>query len=148
MAFWGKQVQKGSKKGQWGKTGKFGNQITSWSGKGQNWSESWHPEAPEWEGPATWERDYTTSSQSTKRIQNRFQMVHELLRPSADKDGSAFVKKFSKMSDDKLLSAEVLKDHMTADTTHLIRRPGTGISEACGSIESALEMLKRLRRRP
>ncbi len=138
----------------------------SWgSSAGWNWSEDWtgpamgkgkgkkggkkgkskYPGQPEEE---TWGQSAVT--EHLGRIRSQYQLPHKLLKASADADGSALVKA-TKMADDAFLSHKNLKRLLSTENTHLLRRPGVGLSEAAGSIQAGaatLEAVKELDLRP
>ena len=94
MAFWGKgkaagKGGKGKYAGGWNKGPSY--KPAGWSAEPQwadNLEESTWP-AQAWSGKGP-----ETQQQSTNRIVNRYQLTTSVLRPSADKDGSVFVKKW------------------------------------------------------
>ena len=135
-----------SGKGFGGKKGAFG-----W-GKGSNWgNNSWSGgwnDAPRTWTDKKWDEEAAPENNKTTRIVNKFQLTHEVVRPSCNSDGSAFVKKTQKMSDDKFLSEENMVAMMTPNNSHLLRRPGTGLSEVSASLCSAIEMLTHLKEDP
>lgn len=116
----------GSDKGGWehwaGKAGK-GKKPPSW--------DAWEEPAGEGEG-----------IEKTGRIWSRYQLSKKILRASANTDGSCFWKEgHRKISDQKFLAKESLKEAMTAESSHLVRRPGVGLSETMGSVSVGLEVL-------
>ena len=52
-----------------------------------------------------------------------------------------FSSKSGKMNDDAYLGPSNMQQMMTADSTHVLRRPGIGLSEFAGYLTSALDML-------
>lgn len=65
------------------------------------------------------------------------------MKTAADQDGSAFVKEARKKVDDvSFLSQNFLKRTLGKNNSHLVRRPGVGLSEAAGSVQSGTEVLQ------
>ena len=128
----------------------------SWSKGSSSWS--W-PEAPavskgkgkkgtkkgkqQPEDPEDWQWQQPESTERTWRIKSKYQLAHQLLKASADADGSAFVKD-KKIDDFAFLSEKNLQRVVTADNCHLLRRPGVGLSEAASSLQAGIEVLDSL----
>ena len=99
-------------------------------GKGKHQAQ---PEEEGWDGgPGVTEH--------TSRIRSQYQLAHRLLKASADGEGSALVKS-TKMADDAYLAQKNLKRLLSADNSHLLRRPGVGLSEAAGSLQAGAAAL-------
>ena len=124
-----------SYKGSWGKSSNWG----SGKGKGKKGSRKsdWG-----WEEP---QDDRQEAQAHTGRIWNRYQFPKAILKASAHDDRSAFVKDVKRsLSDDVFLGPKNLKKLLTPDSTHLLRRPGVGVSEAVGSVQAGLDVLGAL----
>ena len=124
-----------SYKGSWGKSSNWG----SGKGKGKKGSRKsdWG-----WEEP---QDDRQEAQTHTGRIWNRYQFPKAILKASAHDDRSAFVKDVKRsLSDDVFLGPKNLKKLLTPDSTHLLRRPGVGVSEAVGSVQAGLDVLGAL----
>lgn len=98
-------------------------------GKGKNQS---YPEEDTW--------GQSSLTEHTGRIRSQYQLPHKLLKASADTDGSALVKA-TKMADDAFLSQKNLKRVLSTENTHLLQRPGVGLSEAAGSLQAGAATL-------
>lgn len=133
--------------GDWGYA-KGGKGKGGESGKGKGGGKSWSNKQSEDAGWDEMMEEGDALVERTGRIWNRFQVTKSLLRPSADKDGSAFIKKNAKVNDQAFLSAQHMQGHMSASTAHLVRRPGVGLSEIMGSAQSGLAILKQLQDEP
>ena len=48
------------------------------------------------------------------------------------------------MADDKILSEKNLKTLITAESSHIVRRPGVGLSEIAGTLLSGLDVLSNV----
>ena len=117
----------------WGKPGKWPSKGKAKKGprKGDWWDEA--AEEPQ------------EAQIRTGRIWSRYQFPKAILKASAGQDGSAFVKDAKRsMSDDLFLGTKHLKTLLTADSSHLLRRPGVGISEAAGSVQAGVDVLRAL----
>ena len=140
MAFWGKSKSAGK-----GAKGKFG---AGWSAVQDSWSSQpqWQWDADAWESSGWKGKGNIEVQEKTTRLVNKFQLTQNILRPSADVDGSVFVRKSknTKMKDTVYLEQKNMMEMMTADTSHIIRRPGIGLSEFAGSLSSALDMLSAI----
>ena len=124
-----------AKGGKWGGLGGAGGAEGGW-GEGGAWQEEWGA-AVEGGGDAPPER--------TLRIWPRYQLPKAILRPSADRDGSAFSKEVGRrISDQKYLSEENLRQITTSDSSHLLRRPGVGLSECVASWSAGLDVLRQM----
>jgi len=136
---WGSGGRKAGKKG---KGEKGGWQEHGWGRKGGDaWQEDW---AEDWANA-----DGEASSERTGRIKTNFQFAKSILRASANKDGSCFVKPpKSQMPDNKFLSRSTLLKSITTENSHLVRRPGTGISEVAGSVKSGAAVLAHMTAHP
>ena len=124
-----------SYKGGWGKSSNWGGG----KGKGKKGSRKsdWG-----WEEP---QDDRQEAQAHTGRIWNRYQFPKAILKASAHGDRSAFVKDVKRsLSDDVFLGPKNLKKLLTPDSTHLLRRPGVGVSEAVGSVQAGLDVLGAL----
>ena len=124
-----------SYKGGWGKSSSWGGG----KGKGKKGSRKsdWG-----WEEP---QDDRQEAQAHTGRIWNRYQFPKVILKASAHDDRSAFVKDVKRsLSDDVFLGPKNLKKLLTPDSTHLLRRPGVGVSEAVGSVQAGLDVLGAL----
>lgn len=127
----------------------------SWR-KGSSWS--W-PEAPAFskgkgkkgskkgkqqpEDPEDWQWQQQEVTERTWRIKSKYQLAHQLLKASADAEGSALVKE-KKVDDFAFLSQKNLRQVVTADNCHLLRRPGVGLSEAASSLQAGIGVLENL----
>ena len=151
MGGWG--ASKGSWKGKdswsgfstgsapWG-----GNKWNIGKGKGKKFGANMWDENPD-EGD--WDEAKGGNSTNTKRILSRYQFAKKVLRASVQKDNSAFWKESTqKMTDQKFLERENLKQVLDADSSHLVRRPGTGISECAASVTAGLEILQKIKDDP
>ncbi|CAE7336934.1 unnamed protein product [Symbiodinium sp. CCMP2592] len=129
MAYpWSEAYNKG-----WGKPGKWSSKGKAKKGprKGDWWDEA--AEEPQ------------EAQVRTGRIWSRYQFPKAILKASAGQDGSAFVKDAKRnISDDLFLGTKHLKALLTADSTHVLRRPGVGISEAAGSVQAGVDVLGAL----
>ena len=120
----------------WGKRKGWGTQSKGKKGshKGDWWDDAQQEDRPQ--------EDAHTH---TGRIWARYQFPKAILKASAGQDGSAFVKDSKRSaSDDVFLAAKSLKSLLTPDSTHLLRRPGVGVSEAAGSIQAGADVLGSL----
>ena len=143
MGGWG--ASKGSWKGKdswsgfstgsapWG-----GNKWNIGKGKGKKFGANMWDENPD-EGD--WEEAKGGNSTNTKRFLSRYQFAKKVLRASVQKDTQ-------KMTDQKFLERENLKQVLDADSSHLVRRPGTGISECAASVTAGLEILQKIKDDP
>ena len=95
------------------------------------------------EDPEDWQWQQPEPTERTWRIKSKYQLAHQLLKASADADGSAFVKD-KKVDDFAFLSEKNLQRVVTADNCHLLRRPGVGLSEAASSLQAGIEVLDSL----
>ena len=135
-----------SGKGFGRKEGAFGwDKGSNWDNN--SWSDGWN-DAPRTWTDKKWDEESAPENNKATRIVNKSQLTHEVVRPSCNSDGSTFVKKTQKMSDDKFLSEESMVAMMTPDNSHLLRRPGTDVSEVSASLCSAIEMLTHLKEDP
>ena len=67
------------------------------------------------------------------------------MKTAAGQDGSAFVKDSKKPMDDiTFLSGKQLKKMLGPQNHHLLRRPGVGLSEAAGSIQSGADVASNI----
>ena len=123
-----------SYKGSWGKSSNWGGKS---KGKKGSRKSDWG-----WEEP---QDDRQEAQAHTGRIWNRYQFPKVILKASAHDDRSAFVKDVKRsLSDDVFLGPKNLKKLLTPDSTHLLRRPGVGVSEAVGSVQAGLDVLGAL----
>lgn len=112
----------GSPSGKTKGKGKKGSSYKGGSSKGDEW------EQPTW--------DAAEPADRSGRIQTRFQYGKLALRASADADGSCLVDigKYGvqkvKKSDREIVKLEAVAAALTVENSHLVRRPGTGLSEA------------------
>ena len=67
-----------------------------------------------------------------------------VLKNAADPQGSAFVKGPKKVDDVSFLSPKHLKETLGPHNSHLVRRPGVGLSEAAGSVQAGADVLQNL----
>lgn len=121
------------------------------SGWERGWDESWAPawkgKGPKGKGKAKgkWPAAETEeAAEHTGRILSRYQLPHKLLRTAADPEGSAFVKDRNKANDFAFLSRKNLKQMLGPQNTHLLRRPGVGLSEAAGTLQAGAGVLRSL----
>lgn len=85
----------------------------------------------------------------TWRIKTPYQVSKRILRASANLDGSCFSKEQKKMSDTNFLSLKNLrKSVISSESSHVLRRPGVGISEAAASILHGLAVLDEIHEQP
>ena len=86
------------------------------------------------------------AGERTTRIWSRFQIAKAILRASVDERGSCFVKdkETKRMKDDTFLSKDNFTKMVNAETSHLVRRPGVGISEASASIRALFDVLANM----
>ena len=128
---------------------------TSWGssagGKGGAKGKSHKKQDESWKGGWDGEEEWRETGEDgqkggrTTRILVRYQLPKAILRASVGQDGSAFFKKDGqKQSDQQFLGRKSMQQLMTADSSHLLRRPGVGLSEACASWDAAREVLKQL----
>ena len=113
----------------WPAMGKGKGKKGGKKGKGKNQS---YPEEDTW--------GQSSLTEHTGRIRSQYQLPRKLLKASADTDGSALVKA-TKMADDAFLSQKNLKRVLSTENTHLLRRPGVGLSEAAGSLQAGAATL-------
>eukprot|EP00435_Cladocopium_sp_Y103_P025548 s4273_g6.t1 len=101
--------------------------------KGKKGKGKWQqPAAEQKNAPAEW----------TGRILSRYQWQKAILKTAADPEGSAFVKESRKAIDDvSFLGTKNLKKVLSAHNSHLLRRPGIGLSEAAGSVQAGADVL-------
>ena len=93
------------------------------------------------------DEEQTTQKNLTKRILNHYQWASSILKPSLDStNGSAFVKKHHEkhMPDDAFLKRDRVVKELTRDNAHIMRRPGTGLSELVGSLPHGYEILREM----
>ena len=91
------------------------------------------------------DEDETGQYQNTNRIRTNYQYSKALLRATADKNGSCFVRNpKDKRSDLDMLSTSELEKELDASNTHLIRRPGIGVSETMGTLHHGLRLLEAI----
>ena len=133
---------KGAWKGKGGKGSGNGWGSPQWQGKG------WEPEGKAWDQWDDGAQDGGWGgerSEKTTRIWSRYQVPKKILRNTADVDGSAFWKETkTKTSDQTYLAPKSMRLLMTSDSTHLIRRPGVGISEVVGTIKAGVEVMRQI----
>ena len=65
-----------------------------------------------------------------------------MLKNAADQQGSAFVKGPKKVDDVSFLSPKHLKEMLGPHNSHLVRRPGIGLSETAGSVQAGADVLQ------
>lgn len=103
-------------------------------GKGNAWPQE------DWTGPT----EGTPDQERTGRIQTNYQLPKALLRASANTDGGCLVKQQKdRRPDNEILDVASLEKMMDTNSTHLVRRPGTGWSESMASLRHGIEMLKQ-----
>ena len=85
---------------------------------------------------------------TTTRIINKYQLPQNVLRPSCNSDGSAFVKKQDRVSDDQFLGPKNMMKMMSPDNSHLLGRPGGGLSQTSQCMAPAMEMMRPLTEDP
>ena len=91
------------------------------------------------------DEDETGQYQNTNRIRTNYQYSKALLRATADKNGSCFVRNpKDKRSDLDMLSTSELEKELDASNTHLMRRPGIGVSETMGTLHHGLRLLEAI----
>ena len=132
----GKGSQKGNSKGKAGWSSGGGNWYGG-KGKQSNW---WSEDAQGQEEDNSWNAGPGgKAAEYTHRIQKQYQFPNAMLRSSADATGSSLVKYDNKKANDRdLLSKHKLHAALSASNSHIIRRPGVGISEAAGSIQHGM----------
>ena len=108
----------------WPAIGKGKGKKGGKKGKGKNQS---YPEEDTWR--------QSSLTEHTGRIRSQYQLPHKFLKASADTNGSALVKATS-IADDAFLRQKHLKRVLSTENTHLLRRPGVGLSEAAGSLQA------------
>ncbi len=157
MAWGGYQNQKGKEQKGKGSGGSIGNgkgwSVTNPGGQGKGAGKMYG------KGEAAWPSWPTTQDQAwgeeapgtqdgterTNRIWARYQFPKIILRATAGKGGSCFVKDMQRMADDKFLSEDNLKRIITADNSHVLRRPGVGLSETAASIQAGVDVLYNMK---
>ena len=90
-----------------------------------------------------WQWQQNDATERTGRIRSQYQLAHRWLKASADSEGSALVK-HKKVDDFAFLSRKNLRQLLSADNCHLLRRPGVGLSEAASSLQSGIGVLGAL----
>lgn len=109
-------------------------------GKQEEWQESWPEEAAK------------TIENKTTRIPGNYQFVKASLRTAADIDGSCLAgyskKSGVKLADRAFVSKDHLKECLTIDNSHLLRRPGVGLSECAGSLRAGAAVLEAWTQEP
>jgi hypothetical protein len=124
--------------------GKGKYQSQPWEAKGRgkpygkgNKQEEW---SEQWAGEPAEER-----TQKTTRIPGNYQFVKASLRTAADVDGSCMAgyskKSGVKLADRAFVSKDNLRECLTVDNSHLVRRPGVGLSECAGSLRAGAAVL-------
>ena len=130
---WAAESSKGGW-GGWGKQGSWGSKAKGKKGIGQKGDWGWEDV-----------QERPKEQVRTGRIWNRFQFPKAILKASAHDDGSSFVKDTKRsLADDVFLGSRNLKKLLTPDSSHLLRRPGVGVSEAAGSVQAGVDVLKQL----
>ncbi len=148
----GRQQYKGyANKGYGGSknSGKGWAVPNSWEqkgGKGYAGAYQWTGGKNQWQEPGEeWQAEEEGTTEHTNRIWSRYQFPKAILRASAGKAGSCFVKSDKQpTSDDHFLESKNLKTLVTNESSHMVRRPGVGTSEVSGTIVAGMEMLKAL----
>ena len=134
-------------KGKSSKSSFWGKWADAWSGNDNAWSSA------DWSGKGKWsgkEQVGETTESATGRIWARHQFSKIILRPSAGPAGSAFqnvdyaAPSKKNMADDVFLGPKNLKALLTPDVSHLLRRPGVGLSEIAGSVQAGIDVLGQL----
>ena len=134
--------------GGYGK-GKYGG---SWGGNwGSNWGDDWSSSRA-WKGSSKGKgkgqeeaEAEEAAGERTGRILSRYQYPKAIMKTAAGQDGSAFVKDSKKPMDDiTFLSGKQLKKVLGPQNHHLLRRPGVGLSEAAGSIQSGADVASNI----
>jgi hypothetical protein len=122
---WQAEMSAGGGK-SWGKTGKGKGKGKS-TGKDKGW-----PEEEEAKDPSLF----------TSRIKSNYQISKQLLRASMDETGGALVKSDWAKDDAEILSFENFSSVLSTGNSHLLRRPGVGLSELAGSMRHGMEVLE------
>ena len=143
MKGWGKKGSGSGKAYGWG-AATYGGGKGAWGGKstGKGWNEAGGSAGFGDEGA-----DYAEGGgERTNRIWARYQFPKAILRNTAGRGGSVFVKEASQrqVGDDVFLSDKSLKKALTTENSHLLRRPGVGVSEIAGSVLAGVEVLDNL----
>ncbi len=128
---WGKGKDKWSQKSSYGGDGWETNTKGKGKGKGKKWQDADMD-------PANF----------TSRIKSPFQISKSILRASLDATGGAFVKSDWAPDDAAILAYENFVQALSTGNCHLLRRPGTGLSEMAGSMRHGLEVLRIMKNDP
>ena len=133
-------------KGKSGKNSSWGKWSDAWGTGGDAWGSS-----AEWSGKGKWpskSQGGEATEPFTGRIWSRYQFNKMILRASAGPGGTAFQSADQSSStnknvaDDVFLGRKNLKKLLSPDTSHLLRRPGVGVSEIAGSVQAGLDVLQ------
>jgi len=161
---------KGQSSGGWGSGYQSKGGSDGWSAGAKGWSADPYAGAPEddWSGAAwggaaggkgkAWASDAKAKGKGkgkdkdatgemdpasfTYRIKTQYQVSKQLLRASMDADGGAFVKSEWARQDADVLAFDNFAALLSTDNSHLLRRPGVGLSEVAASIRHGVEVLQ------
>ena len=121
-------------KGAWGQGKGAGGAWGKSKGKGKSWKSKNQDDN---------DMQEQNTADHTGRIWRRYQLPCAILRASVDPEsGSCFVPgdKKQRKSDGKMLDDENMMKLLTPSNAHLLRRVGTGLSEAAGNVEALIKV--------
>eukprot|EP00971_Amphidinium_carterae_P031233 614843-Amphidinium_carterae.2 len=122
--------QQGGKKG--GKKG--GNKAPTWSDS--QWGGEWASSQP-----ASWGEGEGSTGTRTTRLTANYTFAKATLRAYADRNGSCL---HASPNDTEFLKVKALKEHLSAESSNLMRFPAVGLSIAGGSMKAGIEVVNEL----